>query len=64
MEKSGYISSKTNILWSYFMLSSPSLIPNHIMIHHNFLLAFFSFLMNEFFEFVLCLPLKYNGNNE
>lgn len=43
IEKSSYISSKTNILLSYLMLPSPSLIPNYIMIHCDFLLVFFFF---------------------
>lgn len=47
MEKSSYISSKTNILSSYLILSSCSLIPNHIMIHWDFFASFnFSFLMS------------------
>lgn len=45
MEKSRYISSKTNILSSYLILSSSSLIAKHIMIHWDFF-ADFSFLMS------------------
>lgn len=46
MEKSRYISFKTNILSSYLILSSSSLIANHIVIHWDFFFANFSFLMS------------------
>jgi len=63
MEKSSYISSKTDTLSNYLMLSSLHLIPNHIMIHCDFLLVFFFF--DEFCKFFfLYLPVKYNGNNK
>lgn len=56
MEKSSYISSKTNILSSYSILSFFSLIANHIMIHWDFFASFyFSFLMSFVNFTYICL---------
>lgn len=57
--KSSYISSKTNILWSYLKFFSSSLIANHIMIHTRiweFFASFnFSYLMNFVIFSHICL---------